>query len=136
MRRHSPPIWSAAQAASLPAASSPRKGDQERLIAAALGAGAILAVALATLPLPASAVLPLMVCIGYCTGIAGPSRDLLVRRAATSRFGQAAYNVYGFVYSGLDAGLALAPLAFGGLMDRGRFAAVLVGIAFLQASPS
>ncbi|SBT03631.1 Major facilitator superfamily MFS_1 [Candidatus Accumulibacter aalborgensis] len=110
-----------------------RKGDQERLIAGALGAGAILAVALATLPLPASAVLPLMVCIGYCTGIAGPSRDLLVRRAATSRFGQAAYGrVYGFVYSGLDAGLALAPLAFGGLMDSGRFAAVLVGIAVLQ----
>ena len=41
-------------------------------------------------------------------------------------------SVYGFVYSGLDAGLALAPLAFGGLMDSGRFAAVLVGIAVLQ----
>ena len=59
--------------------------------------------------------------------------DLLVRRAATSRFGQAAYGrVYGFVYSGLDSGLALAPLVFGGLMDGGRFAAVLIGIAALQ----
>jgi len=74
-----------------------------------------------------------MACIGFCTGIAGPSRDLLVRRAATSRFGQAAYGrVYGFVYSGLDLGLALAPLVFGGLMDRGRFAAVLMGVAALQ----
>ncbi|WP_300449297.1 MFS transporter [Accumulibacter sp.] len=110
-----------------------QKGDQERLIAAALGTGALLAIALALLPLPAWSVLPLMAGIGYGTGIAGPSRDLLVRRAATSRFGQAAYGrVYGFVYSGLDAGLALAPLAFGGLMDDGRFAAVLVGIALLQ----
>ena len=110
-----------------------RKGDQERLIAAALGTGALLAVALATLPLPAWSVLPVMACIGFCTGIAGPSRDLLVRRAATSRFGQAAYGrVYGFVYSGLDLGLALAPLVFGGLMDRGRFAAVLMGVAALQ----
>ena len=74
-----------------------------------------------------------MAAIGYCTGIAGPSRDLLVRGAATSRFGQAAYGrVYGFVYSGLDAGLALAPLAFGAFMDGGRFTAVLIGIAVLQ----
>jgi FSR family fosmidomycin resistance protein-like MFS transporter len=110
-----------------------QRGRHERLIAAALGTAALLVVALATLPLPQWAVLPLMVGIGYCTGIAGPSRDLLVRRAATSRFGQAAYGrVYGFVYSGLDAGLALAPLAFGAFMDGGRFAAVLIGIAVLQ----
>lgn len=110
-----------------------RRGAHERLIAAALGTAALLVVALATLPLPPWAVLPLMTGIGYCTGIAGPSRDLLVRRAATSRFGQAAYGrVYGFVYSGLDAGLALAPLAFGTFMDGGRFAAVLIGIAVLQ----
>ncbi|MBL8420620.1 MAG: MFS transporter, partial [Dechloromonas sp.] len=56
------------------------------------------------------------------------------RRVATSRFGQAAYGrVYGFVYSGLDAGLALAPIVFGVFMDNGRFAQVLIGIAVLQA---
>lgn len=110
-----------------------RRGAHERLIATALGTAALLVVALATLPLPQWVVLPLMTGIGYCTGIAGPSRDLLVRRAATSRFGQAAYGrVYGFVYSGLDAGLALAPLAFGAFMDGGRFTAVLIGIAVLQ----
>ena len=71
--------------------------------------------------------------IGFCTGIAGPSRDLLVRKAATARFGKAAYGrVYGFVYSGLDLGLAIAPLIFGGLMDAGQFGKVLVGIAILQ----
>lgn len=54
-------------------------------------------------------------------------------KAAISRFGQAACGrVYGFVYSGLDAGLATAPLAFGGFMDKGSFAPVLVGIAILQ----
>lgn len=110
-----------------------RKGEHERLIALALGAAAMLASALATMPLPQWSILPLMAGIGYCTGVAGPSRDLLVRRVATSRFGQAAYGrVYGFVYSGLDAGLALAPLAFGVFMDHGRFAEVLIGIAVLQ----
>lgn len=110
-----------------------QKGQYERLIAAALGTAALLVVGLATLPLPAWTVLPLMAAIGYCTGIAGPSRDLLVRGAATSRFGQAAYGrVYGFVYSGLDLGLATAPLIFGGLMDARRFGDVLIGVALLQ----
>lgn len=69
------------------------------MIALAIGGGALLAVVLVVLPLPHWSLLPLMTAIGYSTGIAGPSRDLLVRRAATSRFGQAAYGrVYGFVY--------------------------------------
>jgi len=110
-----------------------KSGDHERLIAAALGLAALFAVLLAAAVLPAWAILPLMAGIGFCTGIAGPSRDLLVRRAATSRFGQAAYGrVYGFVYSGLDLGLALAPLVFGGLMDARRFGEVLIGVAVLQ----
>jgi hypothetical protein len=79
-------------------------------------------------------VLPLMAAIGFLTGLAGPSRDLLVRSAATARFGQAAFGrVYGFVYSGLDTGLALAPLVFGGFMNKGQFATVLFGVAILQA---
>jgi MFS transporter, FSR family, fosmidomycin resistance protein len=99
----------------------------------ALTVAALLAILLATGWLPASSILPLMGAIGFCTGVAGPSRDMLVRRAATARFGQAAYGrVYGFVYSGLDAGLALAPLIFGGLMDRRQFGEVLVGVAILQ----
>lgn len=111
-----------------------QKGTHDRLIALALGAAALLALLLASTALPGWCALPLMATIGFCTGIAGPSRDLLVRRAATARFGQAAYGrVYGFVYAGLDAGLALAPLVFGGFMDGGRFASVLIGIALLQA---
>lgn len=107
----------------------------EHVIAAMLALAALLAVALSTGAPPGWAVLPLMAGIGFCSGIAGPSRDLLVRRAAIGRFGQGAFGrIYGFVYSGLDTGLAAAPLLFGGLMDQGRQGAVLVGIALFQAA--
>ena len=110
-----------------------QKQSHEWLITAALSVAAALAVLLASGVLPGWAILPLMGGIGFCTGIAGPSRDLLVRKAATARFGKAAYGrVYGFVYSGLDLGLALAPVIFGGLMDARRFGEVLIGIAVLQ----
>jgi predicted MFS family arabinose efflux permease len=110
-----------------------KKNDQERLITIALGIAAVFAMILAAGILPGWSILPLMSAIGFCTGIAGPSRDLLVRRAATARFGQAAFGrVYGFVYSGLDLGLAMAPVIFGQLMDGGRFSHVLIGIAILQ----
>jgi len=110
-----------------------QKQAQDLLIALALGVAALLAVLLASGWPPAWSVLPLMAGIGFCTGVAGPSRDLLVRRAATSRFGKAAFGrVYGFVYSGLDLGLATAPLIFGGLMDARRFGEVLIGVAILQ----
>ena len=36
------------------------------------------------------------------------------------------------MYSGVDTGLALAPLAFGPLMDAGRYSDVLWGVATLQ----
>lgn len=107
--------------------------SQDAVIAMALVAAALLACLLASSHLPSWSILPLMVVIGFLSGTAGPSRDMLVRRAATARFGQAAYGrIYGFVYSGLDVGLATAPLIFGGFMDRGHFATVLVGIAILQ----
>lgn len=110
-----------------------QKGEHQYLIAGALGIAALLALLLAAGVLPAWAILPLMGCIGFCVGVAGPSRDLLVRRAATARFGQSAFGrIYGFVYSGLDLGLAMAPLIFGGFMDAKRFSAVLVGIAIMQ----
>lgn len=110
-----------------------QKNAHENLIAGALGLAALLAILLASGLLPGWSILPLMGGIGFCTGTAGPSRDLLVRSAATARFGKAAFGrVYGFVYSGLDLGLAMAPVAFGGLMDARRFGTVLIGIAVLQ----
>jgi len=112
-----------------------RNSAHERLIAASLGAAALIAALVASGALPGWSVVAALGAMGFCSGIAGPSRDLLVRQAATSRFGQQAYGrVYGFVYSGLDIGLALSPLAFGPLMDAGRFGAVLAGVALLQGA--
>lgn len=112
-----------------------RRQSHDATVAVVLGLAALLAVVLAAQILPAWAVLPTMAGIGFFTGVAGPSRDLLVRRAATARFGHAAYGrIYGFVYSGLDAGLAASPLVFGRFMDHGRYGAVLAGIALFQAA--
>ena len=110
-----------------------RHNSQEKIITAALLLAALCAAMLATGKMPAWTLLPLMATIGFFSGTAGPSRDLLVRRAATAGFGHAAFGrIYGFVYSGLDAGLAVAPLVFGGFMDRGHYSAVLVAVAAMQ----
>jgi len=109
--------------------------DSDFVIAPALALSAATALLLASGLSPALAVLPLMALIGLGVGVAGPSRDLLVRRAATAQFGAAAYGrVYGFVYSGLDIGLAMSPLVFGPLLDAGRYSAPLVGVAAMQVA--
>ncbi len=112
-----------------------RLEDSDAVIAPALTVSALTALLLASGQTPAFAVLPLMALIGFGVGVAGPSRDLLVRRAATAQFGATAYGrVYGFVYSGLDLGLALSPIAFGPMLDAGRYAAPLFGVAALQVA--
>ncbi len=106
----------------------------ERVVALLLISAALLALALATGRVPGAIVTPLMFFVGLCTGTATPSRDLLVRRAAMERFGERSFGrVYGFVYSGFDVGLSIAPILFGRLMDRGMFQAVLGGVALFQA---
>jgi FSR family fosmidomycin resistance protein-like MFS transporter len=105
----------------------------DRIVGLALGFAALMAAVLASGTMPAPALWPLMACMGFGVGMAGPGRDLLVRRAATSRFGRSSFGrVYGFVYSGLDAGQALSPLVFGPLLDAGRFRQALVAVALLQ----
>ena len=111
-----------------------RSASHDRLITGALSLSTLCALILALAIVPAWSVVALMAILGFGVGLAGPSRDLLVRRAATAGFGKAAFGrVYGFVYSGLDVGFAIAPLVFGPLMDRGHFTAVLGGVALLQA---
>jgi FSR family fosmidomycin resistance protein-like MFS transporter len=110
-----------------------RSNAHDRNIALLLVAAAVSALAIASTDVPAWSVPPLMVALGFCYGTAGPSRDMLVRRAAIARFGQRSFGrVYGFVYSGLDLGFALAAPVFGLLMDAGRFTLVLGGVALLQ----
>lgn len=112
-----------------------RGQHQERFIAVALAAAAACSIALASTLVPAWSLVALMAMMGFGVGFTGPSRDILVRRAATSRFGTGAYGrIYGFVYSGIDTGLAIAPLVFGRLMDAGRYSGVLWGVALLQSA--
>ncbi|MGZ8254764.1 MAG: MFS transporter [Burkholderiaceae bacterium] len=112
-----------------------RSEHSERVIALALGLAAVMALLLASGWVSSSLLLPIMVVMGFGVGTAGPNRDLLVRRAATNQFGRASFGrVYGFVYSGLDTGLALSPLIFGPLLDAGRFNAALTAVAVLQAA--
>jgi MFS family permease len=102
----------------------------DRIIMAAFATAAVLALVLAAAVTPAWAAVVLMGLIGLVTGIAGPSRDLMIRSAAPAN---ATGRVFGVVYSGLDSGLALGPLMFGALMDAHHPAGVFVGIAVFQA---
>ena len=72
------------------------------------------------------AAIPLMFCAGVATGTTGPSRDVLIRRAAR---GIGMGSVFGFVYSGFDLGSSTAPLLFGALMDHHSPHAVFLGVA-------
>lgn len=101
----------------------------ERIVGLAFGAAAMLALTLGLASLPALAVPVVFGVMGFASGIAGPSRDLLVKKSTPDN---ATGRVYGVVYSGLDIGQAAAPLVFGALMDHRRYTAVLVGLALVQ----
>ena len=106
---------------------------QELTIAVCICFAAAISLVLASGVVAAAAVLPLMALMGIGMGIAGPSRDLLIRRASTQGLGAASYGrVYGFVYSGMDSGQAVAPLIFGTVMDGSHFTLLWVGIALFQ----
>jgi MFS family permease len=99
----------------------------ERLIAVCLvGAAALLSLAGAGFVGGYGAAL-LAALAGAGTGLAGPSRDMLIKRAAPPG---ATGRVYGAVYSGLDLGFALAAPVFGALLDRQHPALVFHGAAF------
>ncbi len=101
----------------------------ERIIAWGFGGAAVVALMLGFSSWPGWTVPLLFAVMGFGSGIAGPSRDLLVRRATPPG---ATGRVYGMVYSGLDVGSALAPAVFGVLMDTGHPALIWAGIALFQ----
>lgn len=109
-------------------ASDPSRA--ERMITFGFGSAAVLAMLVGVVSWPGWMIPVLFALIGFGTGTAGPSRDLLVRRATPPG---ATGRVYGMVYSGLDAGAAIAPAIFGALMDAAHPGAVWVGIAAFQA---
>lgn len=101
----------------------------ERTIAFAFTAAGLFALVVAAGVVPPLMAVVLMGAIGFGAGIAGPSRDLLIRAAAPKN---ATGRVYGVVYSGLDIGLSLAPLLFGALMDADHPAWVFIGVGVFQ----
>jgi len=114
---------------------SGRQKRSELIVAGALCLAAAVSLVLATGAVPVPALLPAVFLLGCGSGTAGPSRDLLVRHAATSRFGSTSFGrVYGFVYSGLDGGLAVVPVLVGRLLDHGWFRSGLLCICVLQVS--
>ena len=104
--------------------------QHDRTIAIAFALAALMALVLAAAVVPAWVAVLLMGAIGFAAGIAGPSRDLMIRAAAPRH---ATGRVYGVVYSGLDSGLASGPLLFGALMDASRPAWVFICIGLFQA---
>lgn len=99
----------------------------ERTIGVSLvGSGVLLAVVgLGILPGPGAVLVAALAGLG--TGLAGPSRDMLIKRAAPPG---ATGRVYGTVYSGLDLGFAVAPPLLGLLMDRGAAPGIFYAAAF------
>jgi MFS transporter, FSR family, fosmidomycin resistance protein len=107
-----------------------RTTRHDRTIGLAFAAAGLLALVIATGAVGPVMAVVLMGAIGFGAGIAGPSRDLLIRAAAPKN---ATGRVYGVVYSGLDIGLASAPLLFGALMDAHHPAWVFICIGVFQA---
>jgi MFS family permease len=107
---------------------SARLGAQhsDRVIAVCMSTGAACMMLAGTGWLGAFGSMALLALTGLAVGIGGPSRDMLIKRAAPSG---ATGRVYGTVYSGLDVGFAVAPLIFGAMMDAKMYALTLIGSA-------
>ncbi|MEO8012648.1 MAG: MFS transporter [Polaromonas sp.] len=101
----------------------------ERIVGIGYGVAAAVALVLALGHLSPGVVPVLFGVMGFASGMAGPSRDLLVKRSTPEN---ATGRVYGVVYAGLDIGQAVAPLIFGVMMDHGQYRGVLLGLALTQ----
>ncbi|PWF22727.1 MFS transporter [Corticimicrobacter populi] len=88
----------------------------EWVVLGALAVAALLLAMLAMRWVPVAWALPVLALAGLCSGMAGPSRDLLIRRVTPKG---AVGSVYGLVYSGMDVGSASGPLLFGVMLDHG-----------------
>jgi MFS transporter, FSR family, fosmidomycin resistance protein len=107
-------------------AVSKQWADPEKVIATSLSASAALLLVAATGLAGGIGTLLLVMLAGLGTGVAGPSRDLLIKRATPAG---ATGRVYGTVYSGLDAGLAVSAPIFGWLMDHNLPYSIFIGAA-------
>ena len=102
----------------------------ERIIGVCLMGAAALLCVVASGVLPGLAAAAVASLAGFGVGLAGPSRDMLIKQAAPPG---ATGRVYGTVYSGLDLGFAVAAPVFGALLDAGSASSVFYGAAVALA---
>ncbi|MGL4287892.1 MAG: MFS transporter [Phreatobacter sp.] len=100
--------------------------NHERVVGIGLAAAALLSLVLGFVHLPGPLLLAVTGLAGFLTGSTIPSRDMLVRGAAPAG---AVGTVFGFVYSGLDLGSVVAPIAIGAFIDHGSADLAFVFIA-------
>ncbi|MBT9526708.1 MAG: MFS transporter [Rhizobacter sp.] len=102
----------------------------ERIIGACLLGAAVLLCLVGSGLLPGLLAAAVAAIAGFGAGLAGPSRDMLIKQAAPPG---ATGRVYGTVYSGLDLGFAVAAPVFGALLDHGSASSVFYGSALTLA---
>ena len=100
----------------------------DKVVAWAMGAGALLLLVCATGWLGAAGTMAGLAATGFAVGVGGPSRDMMIKKATPKG---ATGRVYGMVYSGLDLGFAVSPVIFGAMMDRGLYGTTLAGAALV-----
>lgn len=105
-----------------------RASRHDLVAAAGLVSAATLLAVVGYGALPLAAIVPMFAAVGFAVGSTGPSRDLIVRNATPKG---AAGRVYGFVYSGLDLGATIGPIAFGYMLDHGQGREMFYGVAVL-----
>lgn len=101
----------------------------EKIVAAAFTCSVCMALLLVALPLPAVSIPVMFMLMGFSSGIAGPSRDLIVKRSTPPG---ASGRVFGVVYAGLDIGQSVAPMIYGRLMDHQNYAGLFIAMACVQ----
>ncbi len=104
----------------------PRFPDVERTVSLGVTASALLLVLAGSGAVPGMVALACVALAGLGSGLAGPSRDLMIKRASPPG---ATGRVYGTVYSGLDTGFAIGAPVFGLFMDHGFPQGVFFGAA-------
>lgn len=105
----------------------------DKVVGASLAFAAFMSLILASQILSGYWAIVLMTFMGYGTGLAAPSRDIMIRRATLNKVGMKALGrVYGFTYCGMDCGQSLSPIVFGPLLDAQLFTTALLGVAILQ----
>jgi len=93
-----------------------RTARHDFVAAAGMGASASAILLIAMQAIPGAGVAAALGVAGFASGMAAPSRDLIVRASTPPG---AAGRVFGFVYSGLDVGAFATPVFYGWMLDQG-----------------